>query len=92
MSITITDPILLAQLIQAGSTVDIRDPDGNIIGRFIQECSGTLPSGTNSPFTDAQIEEARKEPDSGIALDEFWRLVQRGEWRWTIPSRGLAQR
>ena len=34
-----------------------------------------------SPFSDEEIEEARKRPDSGITLAEFWEKVKRGEWK-----------
>ena len=61
MSITITDPALLAQLRQAGATTELKDPDGNVLGRFAVEGRGKLPPGVESPFTDEQRAETRKE-------------------------------
>ena len=61
MSITITDPGLLAQLRQAGHTVELKDPDGNVLGLFAIEGLGRLPPGVTSPFTDEQRAEMRKE-------------------------------
>jgi hypothetical protein len=81
MSITITDPALLAQLTQAGGVVEVKDPTGRVIGTFILDGYGKLPPGVKSPYTDEEIEEARKEPDSGVTLAEFWKRVQNGQWR-----------
>jgi len=50
-AITITDPNLLAQLRQAGEVVELKDPDGNVLGRFSAEGLGELPLGVKSPFT-----------------------------------------
>ena len=61
MSITITDPGLLALLRQAGGSVELKDPDGNILGLFAVEGLGRLPPGVTSPFTDEQRAEMRKE-------------------------------
>lgn len=61
MSITITDPVLLAQLAQATGSVDLRDPHGNLIGRFIHENGRPLPPGVKSPITDEEFEAARKQ-------------------------------
>lgn len=61
MSITITDPNLLAQLRQAGDVVELKDPDGKVLGRFSVEGLGKLPPGVKSPFTDEERAEMRKE-------------------------------
>ncbi len=61
MSITITDPGLLALLRQAGGSVELKDPDGNVLGLFAVEGLGRLPPGVTSPFTDEQRTEMRKE-------------------------------
>jgi hypothetical protein len=60
MSITITDPVLLAQLRAAGS-VEFKDPDGNVLGVFAADGLGRLPPGVESPFTDEERAEMRKE-------------------------------
>jgi hypothetical protein len=79
MSITITDPALLAQLRQAGATVELKDPDGNVLGTFAVEGLGKLPPGVKSPFTDEQRAAMRKER-SGRPLKDILRdLEARGE-------------
>jgi hypothetical protein len=78
MSITITDPALLAQLTQAGGVVELKDPSGRVIGTFLRKGYGKLPPGVKSPISDAEFEEARKSPDSGITLDEFWKRMHGG--------------
>jgi hypothetical protein len=60
MSITITDPALLAQLRLASDVVELKDPDGNVLGRFAIEGLGKLPPGVKSPFTREEMEERRK--------------------------------
>ncbi len=60
MSITITDPQLLAQLRSAPDQVELKDPDGNVLGRLAVECLGKLPPGVKSPFTDEERAERRK--------------------------------
>ncbi len=60
MSIVITDPNLLAQLRQALDFVELKDPDGNILGRFSAEGLGKLPPGVKSPFTPEEMAERRK--------------------------------
>ena len=81
MSITITDPALLAQLTQVSGVVELKDPTGRVIGTLLPEGYGKLPPGVKSPVSDEEFEEARKSPDSGISLAEFWRRVQAGEWK-----------
>ena len=81
MSITITDPTLLAQL-TAAKVVELRDPSGRVIGTFVVEGYGVPPPGVKSPISDEEFEEARRSPDSGISLTEFWKRMQNdGKWR-----------
>lgn len=61
MSITITDPALLAQLRQASGMVDFTDPTGKVIGRFTAEAQEKLPPGFKIPFTDEQLAEFSKQ-------------------------------
>jgi hypothetical protein len=80
MSITITDPALLAQLRQAGSTVELKDPEGNTLGTFAAEGLGKLPPGVKSPFTREEMEERRQKHRSGRPLKDILRdLEARGE-------------
>jgi hypothetical protein len=82
MSVTITDPALLAQLAAAPGCVELRDPSGRVIGTFFLEGYGVPPPGVTSPISDEEFEEARKSPSSGITLEEFWKRMQRdGKWR-----------
>jgi hypothetical protein len=75
MSITITDPGLLAQLRQAAEVVELRDPDGNVLGRFTAAGLGKLPPGVKSPFTDEQRAEMRKQR-SGRPLKDILRDLE----------------
>jgi hypothetical protein len=80
-TITITDPELLAKLAAADGQIIFHGPAGESVKTVETVAVGKLPPGVRSPFTDEEIEAARKEPDSGVPLDEFWRRVERGEWR-----------
>lgn len=75
MSITITDQALLAQLRRAADVVELKDPDGNVIGTFASEGLGKLPPGVASPFADADRAELRKQR-SGRPLDDILRDLQ----------------
>lgn len=61
MSITVTDPKLLAQLTGASEVVELTDPAGRVIGTFAAEGLGQLPPGVRSPFTDEQLADLRKQ-------------------------------
>jgi len=80
-TITITDPELLAKLAAAEGQIVFRGPGGELVKMAAIVPPRSLPPGVKSPFTDEQIEEARKSPNSGITLAEFWEKVKRGEWR-----------
>jgi hypothetical protein len=80
-TIVINDPELLAKLAAASGQIIFQSPAGQPIQTVETVAVGKLPPGMKSPFTDEEIERARKEPDSGVTLDEFWKLVQRGEWK-----------
>ena len=79
--ITITDPDLLAKLAAAEGQIIFRGPGGEHVKTAATVPNRALPPGVKSPFTDEEIEEARKSPNSGITLAEFWEKVRRGEWR-----------
>jgi hypothetical protein len=82
MSIMITDPTLLAHLNAAKGIIEVCGPDGRVLGTFIQEGYGKTPPGVKSPISDEEFEEACKQPDSGITLQEFWQRMQSdGKWR-----------
>jgi hypothetical protein len=78
MSITITDPNLIAQLRQAGAIVELKDPDGNFLGSFHMEGLGKLPPGVKSPFTDEERAAMRKERTGRPLKDILRDLEARG--------------
>lgn len=75
MSITITDPVLLAQLREAGSA-ELRDPEGNVLGVFAAEGLGKLPPGVTSPFTREEMEERRRTHRFGRPLTDILRDLE----------------
>lgn len=79
--IVITDPELRAKLAIANGQIIFEGPNGESVTTVETVNSGKLPPGVKSPFTDAEMEQARKEPDSGITLAEFWKRVENGEWK-----------
>lgn len=81
ITITITDPELLAKLAAADGQIIFRGPTGELVKTAETVASGALPPGVKSPFTDEEIEAARLEPDSEYTLSEFWKKVQNGEWK-----------
>ena len=78
MSITITDSILLEQLSRAGGAVELKAPDGRLLGRFIAEDMGRLPPGVKSPFTEEEMAERRKDR-SGRPLADILRDLRARE-------------
>jgi len=78
MSITITDPALLAQLRQAADLIELKDPDGNVLGRFSAEGLGKLPPGVKSPFTPEEMAERRKQRTGRPLQDILRDLEARG--------------
>jgi len=79
--IVITDPELISKLAGANGQIIFEGPNGNQVRTVETVPFGKLPPGVKSPVSDKEFEEARKSPDSGITLDEFWKRVERGEWR-----------
>ena len=61
MSITITDPALVAQLLNSDGTIELRNAEGRVLGQFKAEGLYKLPPGVKSPFTDEQLQELRKQ-------------------------------
>jgi hypothetical protein len=80
-TIVISDPELLAKLVSAEGQIVFRGPSGDTVKTAEVVANGTPPPGVKSPVSDKEFEEARKSPDSGITLQEFWKRVERGEWR-----------
>jgi hypothetical protein len=61
MSITISDPALLAQLAAIQGEVELKDPSGRTVAKATREWDGKLPPGVKSPFSDAELAELRKQ-------------------------------
>ncbi|MGL6097746.1 MAG: hypothetical protein ACRC7O_18345 [Fimbriiglobus sp.] len=80
-TIVITDPQLLAQLAAAHGPIHFRGPSGELVKSVSAVPYGKLPPGITSPFTDAEIEAARKEPSTGLPLAEVWKRILSGEVR-----------
>ena len=61
MSITITDPALLAALEAAAVGTELRHPDGHVIFQLAARNPYSLPPGVKSPFSDEEMAEFRKQ-------------------------------
>lgn len=59
MSITITDPALLAHFTRSEGPIQVRDPSGRLIGTFTAEPFGKPPPGYIPPIS--QEEAARRQ-------------------------------
>lgn len=77
MPIPINDPDLLERLRQAADGEELTTPDGEPIGLFTASMF-RLPPGVESPFTDAERVEFRKQRD-GRKLADFLRELEAGE-------------
>jgi hypothetical protein len=60
MSITITDPALLAQITQASGVVDVTDSDGRVIARLHIETAAEQLARYKCPYTAEQLAEFSK--------------------------------
>jgi hypothetical protein len=61
VSITITDPELIDQLLSVSEVVEVKDASGRVLGTFAAEPFGKPPPGFKSPFTDEQLDEFAKQ-------------------------------
>jgi hypothetical protein len=75
MSITITDPALVALLRQASPGVELKDADGNVLWTLAGEDMCLPPPGVQSPFTDADRVEMRKHK-TGRPLSDILRDLE----------------
>jgi hypothetical protein len=75
MSITITDPALLAQLRQAMDDDELTDPECNRLGTFAAKELGRLPPGVKSPFTAEELER-RRQNRTGRPLKDILRDLE----------------
>ena len=74
MSITINDPGLLAQFSAAAESVEIKSPDGRVLGRFVVENLYKLPPGVKSPFTEEELTELRQQKGGRPLNEIIWDL------------------
>jgi hypothetical protein len=72
--IVISDPELLAKLAAANGQIIFEGPSGDLVKTVETVPFGTLPPGVNSPISDDEFEEARKQPD-GSPLSEVWKRI-----------------
>ncbi|HEY3788055.1 MAG TPA: hypothetical protein VGL71_04330 [Urbifossiella sp.] len=82
-TVVVTDPELLAKLASSDNLIVFKGPNGEYVRLAGPAPHGQLPAGFKSPISDEEFEEARKRPSSGISLSEFWKLMERGEWKRT---------
>jgi hypothetical protein len=73
-TIVISDPELIAKLTAADGQIIFQGSTGETVKIVETVPFGKLPPGVKSPFTDEEIEEARKQPD-GLPLSEVWRRI-----------------
>jgi hypothetical protein len=76
MSITITDPGLLAQLAQSSGVVEFKDPDGRTLGTFTPEPFGKPPPGYLPPISEEEIARRRQLYQNGKPLAEILKRLQ----------------
>ena len=77
MSITINDPVLLAQFKAANGSVEIRGPDGDFLGAF-QTPFGKPPPGYVPPITDEELARRRAMYRDGKSLAEILAKLEGG--------------
>ena len=76
MSITITDPALLAQLEAIQGEVELKDPTGRVVARATRELDGKLPPGVKSPLSDEEFEHLRLTQRTGRKLADIMRDLE----------------
>ncbi len=79
-TIVVTDPELLAKLATAEGPIVFRGPNGEYVRVAEPVSRDRLPAVLRPPISDEEFEKLRKSPD-GIPLAEFWKKVERGEWK-----------
>jgi hypothetical protein len=77
MSITINDPVLLAQLRAATGSIELRGPNGDYLGAF-RTSFAKPPAGYVPPITDEELAERRTETTGRPLADILKDLRARG--------------
>jgi hypothetical protein len=78
MSITISDPALLAQLAAVHGEVELKDPTGRTVAKASTEWDGKLPPGVKSPLSDDEFERLRLTQRPGRKLADIMRDLEGG--------------
>ena len=74
VTITITDPELLARLAATDGPIAFCGPDGKHV-RFAEPAPrGSVPDGFRPPITDEELEKRRRQP-GGRPLAEVWKRI-----------------
>jgi hypothetical protein len=76
MSITISDPALLAQLAAIQGEVELKDPSGRTVAKVTREWDGKLPPGVKSPISDEEFERLRQTQRPGRKLADIIRDLE----------------
>lgn len=75
MSITISDPVILAQIRAVHGTVDILDPQGQLVATLESKSAYQLPLNVKSPFTLEEIEQRRAQYSNGKSLSVVMKRI-----------------
>jgi hypothetical protein len=79
MTFTTSDPKLIEYAAaHPGETIEIVAADGTRLGKFTAEVDGDFPPGFKIPFTEAEMDEMRKDLD-GVSFDEMWEEIRAKE-------------
>jgi hypothetical protein len=78
MSITISDPALLAQLAAIQGEVELMDPSGRTVAKATREWDGKLPPGVKSPLSDEEFARLKESSRSGRRLADILRDLEGG--------------
>ena len=78
MTITIIDPDLLAQVRAIEGNCELRDAEGHLVGYIKPPPLAPLPPGVESPFTEEQRAEFRKQRRGRPLKDILRDLEARG--------------
>jgi hypothetical protein len=74
VTITITDPEMLAKLAAAEGPILFRGPDGACVRWAEAMPQGQLPAGVRPPISPEAFEKLREQPD-GRPLAEVWKRI-----------------
>ncbi len=76
MTITITDPALLAQLTRSDGPIQVRDSGGRLIGTFTPEPFGKPPPGYAPPLSEEEVARRQQLDPDGKPLSEILARLQ----------------